>query len=128
MSPALLAVRFVVRAAAAMSVATAALIAGCNDVGSLGGCAPDYAEGTDPAACTSRRCNRSLLIKEASSGTEHLFCTVGCNPDAGTGCANVEICFLEPGAATTEAYCALKCSDARCKPPLKCQANGAVCF
>ncbi|MBK6464159.1 MAG: hypothetical protein IPF92_24635 [Myxococcales bacterium] len=89
---------------------------------------PDHAEGTDPAVCTSKRCNRSLLIKEASSGVEHLFCTVRCDPDAGTGCANVEICYLEPGAPTSEAYCALKCTDERCKPPLKCQANGTVCF
>ncbi len=123
-----LTVRFFVRVSAAALVVTTALVAACNDVGSLGGCAPDHAEGTDPAVCTSKRCNRSLLIKEASSGVEHLFCTVRCDPDAGTGCANVEICYLEPGAPTSEAYCALKCTDERCKPPLKCQANGTVCF
>lgn len=104
------------------------LFAGCNDVGSLGGCAPNVAEGTDPSVCTSKRCNRSLLLKEVSTGAEHLFCTMGCDADAGTGCANVEVCFLEPGAAPGEAYCALKCSDERCKPPLACQAGGTVCF
>ena len=128
MSHAHLAVRFIVRAAVATLVATAALIAGCNDVGTLGGCAPDYADGTDPATCTNKRCNRALLVKDTTSGVEHLFCTVRCNPDAGTGCANVEVCYVEPAAPASEAYCAIKCSEERCKPPLKCQVTGTVCF
>lgn len=124
-----LTVRFFVRVSAAALVVTTALVAACNDVGSLGGGAPDHAEGTDPAVCTSKRCNRSLLIKEASSGVEHLFSApCAAIPTPAPAAPTSRLSYLEPGAPTSEAYCALKCTDERCKPPLKCQANGTVCF
>ncbi len=112
----------------ALGAVTAISVAGCDNVGSLGGCAPEFAEGTDPATCTAKRCNRGIVTTDLGTGAQRLFCTAACNPDAGTGCALDEVCYVEPGGPTGDAFCALKCGDARCKAPLVCLAGGAACY
>lgn len=72
-------------------------------------------------ACTKRGCSGFSTGVDAA---EVAVCTRKCA--AATGCGTGEVC-ARPVPEEPELYCFLRCDDARCKAPLKCDKATNTC-